>query len=60
MPVYEIFTDENINLEDGIKLVEVTALSDSYRAANMQMCGISVGQISISADRDQYLHRSAT
>jgi hypothetical protein len=39
LPVGEIFNDENINLEDGIKLVEVTSLSDSYKASNMQMSG---------------------
>jgi len=37
MPVNEIFRDENINLSDGIKLVEMTALSDSYDASNLQM-----------------------
>jgi hypothetical protein len=49
LPVNEIFIDENINLYDGIKLSEVTALSDSYTAGNLQMAGylsarIPVGQ----------------
>ena len=39
LPVDEIFTDENINLSNGIKLTEVTALSDSYTAANNQISG---------------------
>jgi hypothetical protein len=30
LPVDQFFTDENINLTTGIKLSEVTALSDSY------------------------------
>jgi len=39
LPVDQIFTDENINLTSGIKLTEVTALSDSYTAANNQIAG---------------------
>jgi hypothetical protein len=39
LPVDEIFTDENINLTDGIRLAEVTSLSDSYSAANKQISG---------------------
>jgi hypothetical protein len=39
LPVDEIFIDENINLTDGIKLMEITSLSDSYTASNMQMAG---------------------
>ena len=30
---------ENINLNNGIRLTEVTALSDSYTAANKQIAG---------------------
>ncbi len=37
MPVDQIFTDANINLTTGIKLTEVTALSDSYNAGNNQI-----------------------
>ncbi|HOX75699.1 MAG TPA: TonB-dependent receptor [Bacteroidales bacterium] len=39
LPVDQIFTDENINLTTGIKLTEVTALSDSYKAGNNQIAG---------------------
>ena len=39
LPVNEIFTDENINLTDGIKLTEITSLSDSYNASNKQIAG---------------------
>lgn len=39
LPADEIFTDANINLTSGIKLSEVTALSDSYTAANRQFAG---------------------
>jgi len=48
LPVEEIFTDENINLNEGIKLMEVTALSDSYTAANLQMSGYLSMRIPIS------------
>lgn len=49
LPVDQIFTDSNINLTTGIKLSEVTALSDSYTAGNNQVAGyisakIPVGQ----------------
>jgi len=39
LPVDQIFRDENINLTDGIKLTEVTSLSDSYTAGNNQISG---------------------
>lgn len=39
LPVSEIFRDENLNLTTGIKLSEVTALSDSYTAGNKQVAG---------------------
>ena len=35
LPVGEIFREENINLEQGIKLKEITSLSDSYDASAM-------------------------
>jgi outer membrane receptor for ferrienterochelin and colicin len=35
LPIGEIFQDENINLEQGIKLKEITSLSDSYEASAM-------------------------
>ena len=39
LPINEIFTNENLNLIDGIKLTEVTSLSDSYNASNNQIAG---------------------
>ncbi len=46
LPIDQIFTDENINLTNGIKLMEVTNLSDSYTASNHQTCRIPFSQIS--------------
>jgi outer membrane receptor for ferrienterochelin and colicin len=45
LPVDEIFTNANINLTDGIKLMEVTSLSDSYTASNTQMAGFLSARI---------------
>lgn len=39
LPVEELFMPENINLTDGIKLKEVTALSDSYSANSQVIAG---------------------
>jgi hypothetical protein len=39
IPVDKVFTDENINLTNGIRLSEVTSLSDSYSASNNQAAG---------------------
>ncbi len=39
LPIYEIFQSENINLIDGLKLKEITVLSDSYSASNMILAG---------------------
>ncbi len=39
LPVSEIFVPENINLSDGVKLKEITALSDSYNASSALMAG---------------------
>lgn len=39
LPADEVFTDENINLTSGIKLSEITSLSDSYEAANNLLAG---------------------
>ena len=39
LPVDEIFSDANINLTNGIKLMEVTAGSDSYTGSNNQIAG---------------------
>lgn len=39
LPVNEILIPENINLSDGLKLKEVTALSDSYDASSSIFAG---------------------
>jgi hypothetical protein len=39
LPVGEIFREENINLAQGIKLKEITSLSDSYDASAMILAG---------------------
>jgi len=39
LPVEEIFEVRNINLEEGIRLKEITALSDSYDATAMVLAG---------------------
>lgn len=49
LPVNEIFTDENLNLTTGIKLMEITALSDSYRASNLQMSGYLSARIPVGS-----------
>jgi len=45
LPVNEVFRDENLNLTDGIKLTEVTSLSDSYNASNNQISGYVAFQL---------------
>jgi len=47
LPVEEIFVDENINLTNGIKLSEITSLSDSYDASNKQISGYISAKIPI-------------
>ncbi len=39
LPVNEILVPENINLTDGLKLKEITALSDSYDASSAILAG---------------------
>ncbi|MDX9772166.1 MAG: TonB-dependent receptor [Bacteroidales bacterium] len=39
LPVSDIFMTENINLTDGIKLKEITSLSDSYNASSRILAG---------------------
>jgi hypothetical protein len=39
LPINEVFNDDNLNLTTGIKLTEVTSLSDSYNASNNQIDG---------------------
>jgi hypothetical protein len=48
LPVNEIFTDPNINLTNGIKLAEITSLSDSYTAYNKQLAGYISAKLPIS------------
>lgn len=50
----EIFTDENINLTDGIKLTEITSLSDSYNASNKQFSAYIAAKIPISSKISLY------
>ncbi|MCX6335437.1 MAG: carboxypeptidase-like regulatory domain-containing protein [Bacteroidia bacterium] len=45
LAVSGIFNDANLNLTDGIKLMEVTSLSDSYTASNLQMAGYLTAKI---------------
>ena len=54
LPVDEIFADENINLTDGIKLAEVTSLSDSYNASNQQISGYIAVKIPFSSNISLY------
>lgn len=48
LPVDQIFADENFNLNDGIKLGEVTSLSDSYDASNHQIAGYIAAKVPIT------------
>jgi TonB-dependent receptor len=48
LPVNDIFTDNNINLTDGIKLAEITSLSDSYNASNKQIAGYIAAKLPVS------------
>jgi len=49
LPVEEIFRDENINLNDGIRLMEMTSLSDSYTASNLQVAGYVSARLPVTA-----------
>lgn len=49
LPVDQIFTDSNINLTTGIRLTEVTALSDSYTAGNNQISGYISARIPVGS-----------
>lgn len=48
LPVDEIFREENINLTNGIKLTEITSLSDSYKASNRQMAAYAASKIPVT------------
>jgi hypothetical protein len=54
LPIDQIFTDENINLTNGIKLMEVTNLSDSYTASNHQLAGYLSARFPITARLNLY------
>jgi outer membrane receptor protein involved in Fe transport len=54
LPVGEIFTNENINLTDGIKLSEITSPSDSYNASNKQISGYIAAKVPFSEGINLY------
>jgi hypothetical protein len=54
LPVEEVFTDENINLTDGIKLTEITSPSDSYKASNWQIAGYVSAKIPFTSKISLY------
>jgi hypothetical protein len=54
LPIDQIFTDSNINLTNGIKLMEVTSLSDSYTASNHQISGYFSGRFPITSKLNLY------
>jgi hypothetical protein len=47
LPVNEVFRDKNINLTDGIRLSEITALSDSYIASNNLVAGYIAAKLPV-------------
>lgn len=54
LPVNEIFTENNINLADGIKLQEVTSLSDSYSASNNQVAAYLSARLPVTSALNLY------
>ena len=54
LPVEEIFTDNNINLTNGIKLEEITSLSDSYQASNKLVAGYVAAKLPFSSKISLY------
>lgn len=54
LPIDQIFTDANINLTDGIRLTEITSLSDSYNAFNKQMSGYISAKLPLSSKISLY------
>ncbi|MFN8241540.1 MAG: TonB-dependent receptor [Bacteroidales bacterium] len=48
LPVDQVFSDANLNLTDGIRLSEITALSDSYDASNLQVAGYISARLPVS------------
>ncbi len=49
LPAGEVFTDDNINLTNGLRLSEITSLSDSYNASNNLIAGYLAVKIPISS-----------
>jgi len=54
LPVDQIFTDANLNLTSGIKLMEMTNLSDSYSASNLQVAGYISARFPVSRKLNIY------
>jgi hypothetical protein len=54
LPIDQIFTNSNINLTNGIKLMEVTSLSDSYTASNHQISGYISARFPITSKLNLY------
>ncbi|HBC80164.1 MAG TPA: TonB-dependent receptor [Bacteroidales bacterium] len=54
LPIDQIFTNANINLTNGIKLTEVTALSDSYDAGNNQIAAYLSARIPLGQKINVY------
>lgn len=54
LPVDQIYIDENINLTSGIKLMEITALSDSYNASNKQVAGYLSVKVPFTSEINLY------
>jgi hypothetical protein len=54
LPVDQVFSDANINLTDGVKLSEVTSLSDSYNASNNQVSGYFAIKLPFSSKMSLY------
>jgi len=52
LPVQEIFAPENINLTDGLRLKEITALSDSYEASSGLLAGYASLRLRFSQRAD--------
>jgi outer membrane receptor for ferrienterochelin and colicin len=52
LPVQEIFAPQNINLSDGLRLKEITALSDSYEATAGLLAGYASLRLRFSSRAD--------
>jgi len=54
MPFDQIFTDVNINNENGIRLEEETRLTDHYKADNLQLAGYASVQLPVGEKLNIY------